>query len=241
VLCADDLLTPGALGRALFVMEQHPDVAFAYGTYFVRRPGVFPAESENALEKSVWRLWGGGEFIERFCSQPVLTVSPLVRTTMQKRAGYYRSNLLFTDDLEMLARLALLGRVAQTSAKQAVQLLHGSNISRSSSHFEAEEDMFNSFFFNEGAAIANADRLRQTAMGNIAKHAYWSAVSHLCRGHVSKSIRLFKYCLGRRPSMALMPPVDWLLRTEKSLSRSGDVLAESLRTLRTGARRLCRI
>src|SRR5262245_11354896 len=54
VLCADDLLTPGSLARAVAVMETHPEVAFAYGTDVHRGDTDILPMSASSKEEAQW-------------------------------------------------------------------------------------------------------------------------------------------------------------------------------------------
>ena len=108
VLCADDLLPPGALRRAVSIMEENPGTAFAYGAY-ARMTGSITSAPLEETPQAAWRIENGDRFIARCCQDMVHAMAPLVRTSIQKKIGYYRSELRQTSDLEMLLRLACGG------------------------------------------------------------------------------------------------------------------------------------
>jgi glycosyltransferase involved in cell wall biosynthesis len=136
ILCADDLLAPGALARAVVAMEADRSISFVYGRDIefrsTRRP-KFPQPDGPPR----WKVMRGHHFIRDRCTHPVASASVLVRTRAQKQAGYYRRALPYTDDLEMLLRLAMLGSVAVTDAIQGARRLHGGNMANVNSQSRA--------------------------------------------------------------------------------------------------------
>ena len=129
VLCADDILSPGSLRRAMTIMEQHPEVAFAHGTDIHWRT-LEPLPDLSTADNSYWHIQSGREFLLDRCRAPELYLAfgmVLVRTSAQKAAGYYRPALPHTDDFEMLLRLACRGSVAFTPAVLGIKRIHGEN------------------------------------------------------------------------------------------------------------------
>ncbi|MFZ1105902.1 MAG: glycosyltransferase family A protein [Hyphomicrobiaceae bacterium] len=245
LLDADDLLAPGCLARALACMEAHREVSFTYGIEAFRLSDgtmqVLPEHSEEAP----WRLAAGRELIAQICRFPTNHVgAPTVvrRTSMQKRIGYYRPSLPYTDDLEMWLRLASVGDVGSISTVQGVRRIHSLQMSedyRSNMvrDFTEREAAFVSFFSNEGRFVPGADAMLKLAVRRLGEHAYWSAVSHLFRGHAGDAAQLLRFCLNRRPSAALIPPVGWLLRMDRPLHRVVQIGRETLGRLKAAARR----
>jgi glycosyltransferase involved in cell wall biosynthesis len=245
LLDADDLLAPGCLARALACMEAHPEVSFTYGIEAFRlADGTFEVLPEHSNGAS-WRLAAGREFIAQICRFPRNHVgAPTVvrRTSMQKRAGYYRPSLPYTDDLEMWLRLASVGDVGSISTVQGIRRIHDLQISvgyRSNMvrDFIEREAAFASFFGNEGRSVPDADAMLKLASCRLGEHAYWSAMSHLVRGHAGDAARLLRFCLDRRPSTALIPPVGWLLRMDRPLHRAVQIGRETLGRLKAAAKR----
>jgi glycosyltransferase involved in cell wall biosynthesis len=234
VLCADDLLTPGALRRALSIMEQHPEVAFAYGTDV--HQGDDDAGSplaEAGGGDAPWTLSTGREFIEDRCRNPERYVAHgmvLVRTSAQKRAGHYRPQLPHSDDFEMLLRLACVGGVARTPAAQGIKRMHGTN---RTNDYLAERPRalmellaaLESFFAREGRALSDAGRLLRLGRRSIAERAYWCGVKDLVRGR-SSGAGLLRLAFRLAPATAVLPPVNYLLRLDKPFAYVGRVLAE---------------
>jgi glycosyltransferase involved in cell wall biosynthesis len=242
IVDADDVLAEGALSRAVSVMDREPSIAFCYGReYAVPFPaGNRPSPIDGNAQRD-WMIETGVEFIERACRQPINPVGAscvVVRTDVQKRAGCYNPDLEHTDDLEMWLRLARLGSVARTEAVLAIRRVHQHQLTR---YFDAtyvrdcEERLaaFRCFFAGDGKSVPDAQALYRTVERSLASKAYWSSWSHLVRGHRRTSVSLMKFALGHRPSMALLPPLDWLARTESPWERLTSCLTAPLQARRS--------
>jgi glycosyltransferase involved in cell wall biosynthesis len=235
LLSADDLLAPGCLARAVSIMEQHADVSFSHGHEVTISPEESLPAGDERLQEAEWRISTGGEFIEEMCRSTVNligTSTVVVRTSAQKQVGYYRPELPHSGDLEMWLRLSSTGSVAATTAMQGIRRQHGSNMSISYHSvkirdFRQRETVFEKFFANEGRSIPQAGQLHGRAKRALAENAYWSGLSHLCRGHIGVGMDLLKLACKLSPSVAVLPPVSYLARTEGSFSRIASVIAES--------------
>jgi len=115
-----------------------------------------------------WKIESGNTFITRCCSSMVQTMAPLVRTAVQRRAGYYRTELAQTSDLEILLRLACFGDVAATRAIQGVQRIHQNNISINAWNDPVltalqEIESFDCLFRKEGKGLSSAGSAQRRA------------------------------------------------------------------------------
>ncbi|HEY5931021.1 MAG TPA: glycosyltransferase family A protein, partial [Burkholderiales bacterium] len=231
VLCADDLLAPGSLRRAVSVMEEDRSIAFAYGTDVHAAEGEMPATA--TAEPAGWRIDDGLPFIEARCRGPEAYIAAgmvLVRTAAQKQAGHYRPELPHTDDFEMLLRLACFGRVAYTPAVQGIKRVHGTNrtndyLAQRTRDLEERVAAIESFFANEGRNLPEADGLFRLGRRAISERAYWCGVKDLVRGRRS-SLELFRLAFRLNPSSAVLPPVSYLFRLDRPVSYIGRVLSE---------------
>jgi glycosyltransferase involved in cell wall biosynthesis len=230
VLCADDLLAPGGLARAVSIMEWHPGVAIAYGRALWLRPQDPMPDLSPSAGDWPWRIVGGGALLERFCRTAYNhVIGPVVvRTVAQKLAGYYRPELPHTDDFEMWMRLACYGTAAETRAYQGFLRIHDSNRSAFARQSNAadvpqherhqnlyhwyDEAAFESFFSHEGELLPEAARLHRLARRSLAERAYWAAIARLCRGQTGISRDLWKFAIKRRPS--ILPPISYLFRRD---------------------------
>lgn len=227
VLCADDLLTPGSLASMVDAMDRHPAAAFAYGQDVEWHPQAPRPESNRLPSAAGWRVRDGLAFIEERCRYPERLVSYgtiLVRTAVQKAAGYYRPELPHSDDFEMLLRLACHGRVADTPAVVGIRRIHAENRSRQyrderTGAMVERLDAFESFFRREGRTLQDAERLLRLARSSLSGQAYWRGVKDLVRGRRS-AFDLLKLAVRLDPSVAFVPPLEYLARMERSLLKS---------------------
>lgn len=238
ILCADDGLAPGALARAVMVMEQHPEVNLTFGREFILSAETTEPNLDRKQAGCDWRLIGGNALLERLCSagRPDATrcmiagTTAIVRTSAQKRVGHYRTHLPHTSDLEVWLRFACIGDAAETDAIQGIRRVHPSN--RSATVYDCHqwdlhwEAAFESFFQHEGARLQNARRLHRMARRALAERAYWGSLSNLLRGDLVLSWHLLQYAIARCPDTLILPPIGYLLRHRDSMARILKALTE---------------
>lgn len=234
LLCADDQSAPGALSRAVAVLERHPNVALAYGRAAPLGPEGPPLPADRGPDKG-WRILSGRQLLSRFCGTAVCHIAgctAVVRTAVQKRVGYYRPALAHTDDFEMWMRFACCGDVAETTAIQGVLRAHPASQTAGAcpQHrwdiLHCEEALI-SFFANEGGRLPAAEQWRRLARRSIADRAYWSAIAHLARGDGREFLALLRMAISRRPLSAVLPPFAYLLRRDDARQRLQHVLSKS--------------
>jgi glycosyl transferase family 2 len=130
LLSADDLLTPGALGRAVSVMEKNPNVGFVYGHPITLR-GDVPQPRLAEREPSIWR---GRDWIERLCStgrNVIMSPEVVMRSSIQKRIGGYSPALPHSGDMEMWLKAASMSDVGRVNgADQAYYRVHAQSMQR---------------------------------------------------------------------------------------------------------------
>lgn len=138
LLSADDYLLPGALKRAISLLDLHPEMGFCFGDAVVltdrgtstrMRVDLYRAAAERVVVMS------GVEFIG-LCERQgatnfhiVPTPTAVVRTSLQKRVGGYNAALPHCGDLEMWLRLAAHAAVGYLRFEQAVYRRHEGNMS----------------------------------------------------------------------------------------------------------------
>lgn len=233
LLFADDFLVPGALRRAITVMDRDRDIAFCYGRDVAIRGNVAIPNIEPQPADPPVRLMTGRAFIERFCRLGVFQIpgpSIVVRTSVQKRAGHYRPALPHSDDYELWLRLALHGTVAELDCIQAGIRSHEANRStdlwaHQILHIRHTADAAESFFYHEGRWLEGADSLLRRARRGIAERAYWSAVSHALRGN-REAWKLLMLAFRMAPATTVLPPIGYLLHRPDTMPRVRALLAK---------------
>ncbi len=234
VLCADDLLVPGALHEARGILDREPSANLAYGASLFLQEGEVSCYTDNP--RRTWDINAGGDFLKMLCllgKNPVSGPTALVRTSIQKQVGHYTTRLSHTDDLEMWMRFALTGDIASTGTVQAIARVHGATRSASvrgtylwNRQFEAA---FRLFFDEAGACCPDAASLLRTAEHAISDRSYWSAL-HAFRYRKPDAARLLFDAIRLRPAAVVLPPLGYLtqdgrMRKAVSLALGGDSLS----------------
>ena len=132
LISADDLLAPGALGRATDLMIQHPRVGMVYGMplSFDKEEGG-PDQSNPGRLRS-WTIWRGREWLLWACWRGrnfILSPEVVMRTEAMRQVGSYNSDLPHSGDLEYWLRTAVrwdIGRI--NGPVQAYYRIHGNNM-----------------------------------------------------------------------------------------------------------------
>lgn len=122
---SDDLLLPGALTALEDALAGHPDAPFAFGlglaashdpSGWAQRGLIGPLPGEDPAS-------AGAIFARNF----VPSSGTLVRADVMRSAGGYDPSLVFSEDLDLWLRLALLGPPVHVARLVAVHRRHGGN------------------------------------------------------------------------------------------------------------------
>jgi hypothetical protein len=114
LLCADDLLVPGALRRAVEHMDAHPDVGLLYGTALDFSDASEVAFDSLPADVIAPVVHEGGTWVERLCRtgyNPIRTPEAIVRSSVFADAGPYEADLRYTSDLNLWLRIAARSNV----------------------------------------------------------------------------------------------------------------------------------
>lgn len=130
-LDADDVLTPGALRRALDVLDAEPRVGLVYG-----RP-LFAADGEPRpapqLDVTTWSVWRGRDWLAgrfRDGRSVIASVEVMVRTAASDEVGGM-SLLRNAHDFELWMRIAARWEVARLDGvHQGCHRIHGASLSQ---------------------------------------------------------------------------------------------------------------
>jgi hypothetical protein len=209
LISADDLVTPGALLRAVRLLDAHPDVGLVYGRQIVFREDPPPPYEGPVMGPSGSRIQSGAEFLRTACESadnPVPTPTAVVRTALQKQVGGYRKELPHTADLEMWLRLAARAAVGIVDAEQAYKRMHGQNmqiqyVARMAGDIEHRRSAFESFFRDAGAVIADGEKLQSTVRHALAEQAFWSASTAFDQKEMGAYRELLNYARDLDPTL----------------------------------------
>lgn len=175
LLSADDMLTPGALGRAADLMDAHPDVVLTHGRCVWTAD---PAAARHLDTTAGATVQSGLDFIRCRCAAAqnlVETPTAIGRTAVQKVVGHYRIDLPHTADMYMWLEYATHGAVAYLHAHQAIYRTHGQNMSvgyrgvRDLEHLKLTLELF---FAGPGATLPGRADLERAACRGIVQQAF---------------------------------------------------------------------
>ena len=131
LLSADDLLTPGALGRATELMEANPSVGMVYGHPLTFHDNVLP---QPRTGKASWTVWPGQEWLGMMCRAGrnfIYCPEVVMRTSIQHRIGGYNLDLPHSGDMEMWMRAAAVSDIGRVNGvDQAYYRVHKSSMQR---------------------------------------------------------------------------------------------------------------
>ncbi len=186
LLSADDLLAPGALSRAVSIMEADRSIGMVYG-----RTIHFFDESELPKEQSddysSIRYLGNQWNAARCKSGVNVITSPevVVRGSVQRAVGGYRPELPHAGDLEMWLRIASISNIGFVRGPaQAYYRVHSGSMQRTKfqsklSDFVQRKAAFDSFFLYHIDTTGTAFRLHDSAKRALAREALWD----VCRAY----------------------------------------------------------
>lgn len=175
LLSADDMLTPGALSRAVRLMEANPSVGFTYGSSIAFSDDPPPPAR---LQTRSWLVWKGDDWLADNCrrgTNVIVSSDAVVRRTVFEQVGGYREDLPHSGDHEWWMRAAQVADVGMVcGADQYYYRLHGSNMSRTvyagtlTNLFETKKAYDAALDGAMGGDPARLAALRQTAYRGLA-------------------------------------------------------------------------
>ena len=178
LVSADDMLTPGAIARAVTLLEACPSVGFAYGWSL---PFVEGEQLPRArLRTRSWSVWHGEDWVADRCRRGcnvIRSSDALVRRSVLDEVGGYRADLPHSGDFEWWMRAALVADVGMVcGVDQLYYRLHGANMSRTtyastSINLRATRDAFEAALADGGPRSANRVALLDVAHQTLARVA----------------------------------------------------------------------
>ncbi len=133
LVSADDVLAPGALGRAVSLMRRRPRVGMVYGAVATIDDGDAGTPPPTRTRRyHLWRIWGGDEWIgavARSGYNPIASPEVVMRTAALRQVGGYTPSLPHSGDLEHWLRIAARWEIGQVHGPvQAYYRIHGANM-----------------------------------------------------------------------------------------------------------------
>jgi glycosyltransferase involved in cell wall biosynthesis len=176
LLSADDLLPPGALTRAVALMEAHPNVGFVYG--YARSFSGDPPRVDARVRN--WSVWAGVEWLRVSARRGrcfIASPEVVMRRNALQQVGGYDPRLPHSGDLDMWLRTAAcwdVGRVNGTT--QALYRVHDANMHLTEyagwlTDLVARRQTFNFLFDEHQPSRPDIARLRKPAMRALANEA----------------------------------------------------------------------
>jgi hypothetical protein len=191
-LDADDLLTPGSLGRAVALLEAEPSVGLVYGhpVHFTSPDAPSTAREQVAS----WTIWGGHAWLERRCRlgwNCITSPEVVMRGSVVDRVGGQREHLPYAHDMEMWLRISAVSDVAHIEGPdQAFHRDHDQSLTGSNSRMTdlvERRRVFDTLFEGMATEVDEAERLHQMACRSLAAEALDEACRTYDRAHVQDS------------------------------------------------------
>jgi GT2 family glycosyltransferase len=216
-LDADDLLTPGALQRAVAVLQAHPSVGLVYG-----HPIHFSGTELPRPRTDVggWLVWSGIDWLEARCrdgANVITSPEVLMRRSVLDVVGGQKP-LAHTHDMELWLRIAAFSDVAYiVGADQAWHREHPASLSRAAGDplvILAEIRMaFDTLFDGLGALTAEQSAHRRDSRRAIAVAAVSTLLNDVDRGAESADhAALRQFALDTDPTVVATP--EWRRLTQ---------------------------
>jgi glycosyltransferase involved in cell wall biosynthesis len=183
VLSADDALVPGALARAIHLLDAEPSVGLVCGRELRFQFSDSKPSPLASYDHCAWKVIKGSEFIETVCSNalnPVSAPTAIIRTALLREVGLYRFDLPHSADMAMWLTYAAYADVAFTDAHQAYYRVHLENMSGEMVRdplvgLRQRKLAFEALFEDAGHRLDNLESLRRSVFTVLAFHALTSA------------------------------------------------------------------
>lgn len=240
-LDADDLLAPGALARAVALLEAYPNVGLVYG-----HPHHFssPEPPGGRVATVRWDVWDGAVWLEERCRLGVSAITNpemVLRSSLLGELGPMDPTVPFAPDMEISLRVAAVSDVGYVrGADQALHREHVNSMSETEGagvlvDLQARDDAFRSALEKIAHRIPNVTQLDELARRALARDALrFASAAQDARGEWGASVSLLEFAERTYPESS-----SWLsfqaLSSRASARRVGR-LGAAVRRLRRRVR-----
>jgi glycosyltransferase involved in cell wall biosynthesis len=176
-LNSDDTLLPGALTKAVELLEQHPDVGIVFGdTLFTKEDGT-PIERSTNGRTFIYR-----EFVLR-CENPIAQPSAFIRRAVIEDTGLLDPSYYYFMDWDFWLRAGLRHKIAYFPELLSTYRLHAESktVAQASKAAPELEYMYRKFFARKDLP-AEIRALERRAMVNM----YFTSGSYYLQGNNPK-------------------------------------------------------
>lgn len=191
LISADDLVAPGALGRAADLMEANPGVGLAYGhaQKFITEP-----KPKRPFPAVTWATWRGEDWLGmqlRRAWNNISSPEAVVRTRVQHEVGYYDPALKHTADVEMWLRIAAVTGVGHINGvDQAYYRRQATSHSARFSMYQDIEERWEAYdrFLTNWKNTTLAARYRPVVRRRLADEALFDLLGDLRNGDAAEEL-----------------------------------------------------
>jgi glycosyltransferase involved in cell wall biosynthesis len=231
-LDADDVLVPGALTRAIRLLDTEPSVGLVCGREIRFQSSDSKLLPRITTEPCPWKIIKGLDFIEACCfwtHNPVSTPTAIIRTALLRRVGFYRPDLPHGADLAMWLKYAAYADVGILDTDQAYYRIHSENMSKAMiadplMRFRQCKLIFEAFFEDAGERLVNRETLRNQAFEAIARDALSAAYSAFHERDLDRCREMMNFAASCWPAIVHQTPYQWLRLKARIGPRGWNVL-----------------
>jgi len=209
LLSADDALVPGALARAIHVLDAESGVGLVFGREIRFQSSDSKPLPRMSSEHCSWKIIKGLEFIEACCStsnNPVPTPTAIIRAALLREVGFYRPDLPYSADLTMWLKYAAYADVGILDADQGYYRIHSENMSWETSRdpllcLRQCKSAFEGLFEDAGHRLVNLETLRKKVFKVIALNALNTAPRAFNQRNLDRCREVMKFAVTCWPDV----------------------------------------
>lgn len=249
LLSADDYLLPGALKRAMDLMDAHPGMGLCFGEALELQDGAGTTPIKVHVDSDADVITMTGEDFIHLCvssgaNNIVPTPTAIVKTSLLKQLGGYRADLPHSGDLELWLRLAAHGSVGILKSNQAVYRRHTANMSLAYYEDDRITDLqqrkaaFDVFLQTCRGVLPGAERMYHSLLQPLGHEAVSRASSAFNSNRLDLSRRLRDFALSVHPEVRRSRAWTALACKELMGFRMSNALLPAVARIRSAASRL---